>query len=219
MKHHIHMTIAPILAALLCVSAWAEVELSCDSLVIRLDETTGRITSARVPQLDADLALTGGLRLTEGAEAREIALGQASVSGGRSPLLSYAPEGEELAVEARVIPREAWFAWEVTLRNTGDAQRLLALSLPLVVPGDGPIAAYDGFLPTEALTEAFDGPMYRTPIPLCAAWSEAGGAATGINAREHLSFVATSGEPLPDGGARVATRTHLVLDPGQELKV
>ncbi len=219
MKHHIHVTIATILAALMCASAWAEIELSCDSLVIRLDEENGRITSARIPQLNADLALKGGLRVTEGVEAREITLGRASVSGGQSPLLRFAPEGEELAVEARITPRNAWFAWEVKLRNAADRQRLLALSLPLEVPGDGPIAAYDGFLPTEALTEAFDGPMYRTPIPLCAAWSEAGGAATGINAREHLSFVATSGEPLPDGGARVATRTHLVLDPGQELKV
>ena len=197
MKHHIHVTIATILAALMCASAWAEIELSCDSLVIRLDEENGRITSARIPQLNADLALKGGLRVTEGVEAREITLGRASVSGGQSPLLRFAPEGEELAVEARITPRNAWFAWEVKLRNAADRQRLLALSLPLEVPGDGPIAAYDGFLPTEALTEAFDGPMYRTPIPLCAAWSEAGGAATGINAREHLSFVATSGEPLP----------------------
>ncbi len=215
----IPIALAILLTALACVPAWAVVDLSCGSLVIRIDETTGRITSARIPGLNAELALTGGLRLTEGAEAREIELTPVSVTGGTPTVLRFAPEGEQLAVEVQVAINGGSFAWHVTLRNTGDRRRLLALSLPLDVPGDGPIAVYDGFLPTDALTEAFDGPMYRTPIPLCAAWSDAGGAATGIDPREHLSFIATSGEPLAAGGAQVATRTQIVLDPGQELSV
>ncbi|MFW6438139.1 MAG: hypothetical protein ACOCZ7_03910, partial [Armatimonadota bacterium] len=130
-----------------------------------------------------------------------------------------APEDEALEGEVAVRCNDGWFAWDVALRNTGDTQRLLALSLPINVPGDGSISAYDGYLPTEELTEAFDGPMYRTPIPLAAAWSEAGGAATGINPRELLSQIATSGSPLEGGGATVATRTQIVLDPGQTLSV
>lgn len=208
-----------LIAALFCAPACAAIDLTCDSLSITIDDATGRITTAWLPDHPDLLPLTGGLRLTEGVEAREIDLTGVAVTPGEPVTLRYAPEGEALEIEAAVAATGGHFAWEVTLRNTGERQRLLALSLPVEVPGDGPIAAYDGFLPTEALTEAFDGPMYRTPIPLCAAWSTEGGAATGINPREHLSFIATSGEPLEGGGARVATRTHLVLDPDQELSV
>jgi len=197
----------------------AALDLGCNSLSITLDETTGRITAARLPGLGADLALTGGLRLTEGVQQREIDLSATTVTVGETTVLRCEPQGESLSVTCEVSAEEGWFAWRVALRNTGDRRRLLALSLPLEVPGDGPLACYDGYLPTDALTEAFDGPRYRTPIPLCAAWSDAGGAATGINPREHLSFVATSGEPVEAGGARIATRTHIVLDPGQELSV
>lgn len=210
--------IAAALAAVM-ISPAAALELSCGTLQITIDDATGRISNARIAGFETDLGLSAGLRLTDGVEAREVALGQATVTDARPALLRFAPEGEQLEVQAAITCNDGWFAWDVALRNTGDTQRLLALSLPIEVPGDGPIAVYDGFLPTEALTEAFDGPMYRTPIPLAAAWSDAGGAATGINAREYLSFIATSGEPLPEGGARVATRTQLVLDPGQELSV
>ncbi len=203
---------------LVCLPAFA-LEMSCGSLVIRIDDATGRIVNGRLPRLDRDFPLRGGLRLTEGVDEREIELGGAEIVSEEPLTLDFAPQGENLTVTCAIETHQGWFSWRVTISNVGERQRLLALSLPVEVPGEGAISAYDGYLPTEALTEAFDGPKYRTPIPLCAAWSDAGGAATGINPREHLSYIATRGEPLAEGGARVATRAHIVLDPGQELPV
>ncbi len=208
-----------IIAALLTVLPAFAANLDCGTLDIVVDDATAQIVGARLPGLGTEFGLTGGLRLTEGVEARAIELSGGTLVATEPATLRFAPEEEALEVEAAITCNDGWFAWDVMLRNTGDEQRLLALSLPISVPGDGPISVYDGFLPTEALTEAFDGPRYRTPIPLAAAWSEGGGAATGINPREHLSQIATSGEPLEGGGAQVATRAHVVLDPGQELSL
>lgn len=207
------------LCGCLLAAAAPAAELECGSLAVTLDEATGRITGARLPQLDRALGLTGGLRLTEGAEEREIALGDATFEAARAPRLLFQPEGEGLTVACTIRAEAGWLAWDVTLRNDADRQRLLALSLPVEVPADGPPACYDGYLEEPALEEPFDGPRYRTPIPLCAAWSEAGGAAVGTNPREHLSFIATRGEPLADAGARIETCTRIVLDPGQQLQV
>ena len=203
---------------LLALPAFA-LNFDCGTLDIAVDDATAQIVGARLPMLGTEFGLTGGLRLTEGVEAREIALAGGSVVDDQPATLRFVPEGEALAVDVAITCNDGWFAWNVTLRNTGDERRLLAVSLPINVPGDGPISAYDGFLPTEELTEAFDGPMYRTPIPLAAAWSEEGGAATGINPRQVLSQIATSGAPLEGGGATVATRAQIVLDPGQTLSV
>ncbi|MFW5868354.1 MAG: hypothetical protein ACOCX2_11090, partial [Armatimonadota bacterium] len=154
--------------ALLALPAFA-LDLDCGTLDIVVDDATAQIVEARLPGLGTEFGLTGGLLLTEGADAREIELSGGALVDGRPDALRFAPEGEALEVAVEIARNDGWFAWDVRLRNTGDAQRLLAVSLPVNVLADGPIPVYDGHLSRDALTEAFDGPRHRTPIPLAAA--------------------------------------------------
>ncbi len=207
-----------LVAALLALMPAHAALLECDTLCVQIDESTGRVVLGSLPDLDRTLDLTGGLVLTEGIDARPIALADAAFAAADAgATLDFAPADEDLRVSLGIALEGGWLAWNVELENTGDRQRLLSVALEISVPSDGPISCYDGHEEFAALTKSFDGPPYRRPLPLCAAWSDEGGVAVGLNPRQSLSFIATRGEPLDAGGARVDVRTHIVLDPGQTL--
>ncbi|MBD3292445.1 MAG: hypothetical protein GF393_05945, partial [Armatimonadia bacterium] len=208
-----------VLLALTCIcGAMAQDTLEAANMTLRWDQGTSRVLATSV--FDPDLVIALDMRVRDGRADEMVALTVKDATLTDGMLTVRYTSDRPLAVMAMFSGYQEGLIIRVTLLNLGDEQQWLEPAIVAEIGDSTGLSVFDGHTVAEEPQERFGDDEFFKRQPICSAWNANASLGLGLVANELRSwFDHVYLPPEGDAPATLATRTRVVLDPGQDNSV
>ncbi len=165
------------------------------------------------------LLQAAGLSVSQGKEKRPVVLSAPRIARqGNGVRIAYTSDAP-LSVTLSLASAGRCIVWEVACANTGTAPLWLEVGPWLSLRRSGGLRFFDGWDECDAGEAKLASTRMGGNMPLAVAWNANASVAAGLEPSTLVSYLRNEYEPLPEGRARIACLTRLVIDPGKSETV